>query len=244
MIFGFNTDIRVGENVFHVQSEARVQDLVLETQVFQHGHCIGKRVVPYTMDTDEAVQELLRAQHRWIIDSARDGFLEDALQLQVSLAELTPAAQPKARPSTPSAVPERPSQVQTAKAGPSVVPSSAKPAEKRVIAPDWWPVIRPSARNLTSLRIEFLGAPRMELGVVVLQFCLFLGKKRAGGVGLTAAWTDDPTRNVAQSTAGADGVAIMRVPYSSLAETSTLTVSAAMGDTISSKRFRIRFETH
>jgi hypothetical protein len=47
MIFGFNTDIRHADTVYHVQSEAREADQSLQTQVFVKGRCIGKRAVPY-----------------------------------------------------------------------------------------------------------------------------------------------------------------------------------------------------
>jgi hypothetical protein len=47
MIFGFNTDVRLGEVIFHVQSEARHKELLLQTQVFVKGQCIGKCASPY-----------------------------------------------------------------------------------------------------------------------------------------------------------------------------------------------------
>ncbi|PYX39799.1 MAG: hypothetical protein DMG81_08415 [Acidobacteria bacterium] len=43
MIFGFNTDVKQGDTVYHVQSEARENELILQTQVFVRGRCIGKR---------------------------------------------------------------------------------------------------------------------------------------------------------------------------------------------------------
>ena len=43
MIFGFNTDIKHEDTVYHVQSEARENELTLQTQVFVRGRCIGKR---------------------------------------------------------------------------------------------------------------------------------------------------------------------------------------------------------
>jgi hypothetical protein len=47
MIFGFNTDIRHEDTIYHVQSEAREGEHLLQTQVFVKGRCIGKRAVPY-----------------------------------------------------------------------------------------------------------------------------------------------------------------------------------------------------
>jgi hypothetical protein len=242
MIFGFNTDIRVGDNVVHVQSEARTQENVLETQVFLHGHCIGKRVVPYERERDEAVQERLRAQHKWIIEAARDGFLEDALNLTSPIAELT--ERPQATEQKPAediaafahAVVEEQPAIPLAPAV-SLASSSAAKAE----------VAKPVAKEETfnpNLRIEFLGAPRIERGIVVLQFCIFIGSHSAPDVQIYAAWSDEPDRVVARSSSGSDGVGTMRVPYSSAAETTTLSVTARNEEGIARKRFRIRFETH
>jgi len=47
MIFGFNTDIRHQDTVYHVQSEAREGAQLLQTQVFVRGRCIGKRAISY-----------------------------------------------------------------------------------------------------------------------------------------------------------------------------------------------------
>jgi hypothetical protein len=241
MIFGFNTDIRVGDNVVHVQSEARTQEYVLETQVFLHGHCIGKRVVPYEPERDEAVQERLRAQHKWIIEAARDGFLEDALNLTSPIAELNQrpqaddqkavediAAYAHAVVEEQPVVPSAPAIPQT---GSAAKPEVAKsPVKEEKFNPN--------------LRIEFLGAPRIERGIVVLQFCIFIGSHSAPDVQIYAAWSDEPERVVTRSSSGSDGVGTMRVPYSSAAETTTLTVTAKTEEGIARKRFRIRFETH
>jgi hypothetical protein len=85
MIFGFNTDVRYGDTVFHVQSEPRLGERLLETQVFVGGLCLGKRAISYAdradrLDfSDEQVQELLRAQHRAVIEAAREGQLHQML---------------------------------------------------------------------------------------------------------------------------------------------------------------------
>jgi hypothetical protein len=55
MIFGFNTDIRHEDTVYHVQSEAREGEHLLQTQVFVRGRCIGKRAIPYGPNSPEAI---------------------------------------------------------------------------------------------------------------------------------------------------------------------------------------------
>src|SRR6202789_302262 len=80
MIFGFNTDIRHEDTVYHVQSEAREAEHLLQTQVFVRGRCIGKRAIPYGPEAEKGVQsndqdmdKRLRELHREVLDAIRDG---------------------------------------------------------------------------------------------------------------------------------------------------------------------------
>jgi hypothetical protein len=109
MIFGFNTDIRHDDTVYHVQSEAREGEQLLQTQVFVRGRCIGKRAVSWTAaaanaaaqnssaapaqsdpsgqsadanqspSKDQDKEKLLRDLHREVLDAIRDGRLESVL---------------------------------------------------------------------------------------------------------------------------------------------------------------------
>src|SRR5437588_10331327 len=82
MIFGFNTDIKHEDTIYHVQSEAREGEMLLQTQVFVKGRCIGKRATPYAEQaksavfTDQKKEGILRDQHRLVLDAIRDGRLE------------------------------------------------------------------------------------------------------------------------------------------------------------------------
>lgn len=82
MIFGFNTDIKHEDTVYHVQSEAREGDTLLQTQVFVRGRCIGKRATPYADQaqrpdfTAQQKEQILREQHRLVLDAIREGRLE------------------------------------------------------------------------------------------------------------------------------------------------------------------------
>jgi len=81
MIFGFNTDERYDETIYHVQSEARESELLLQTQVFVRGRCIGKRATSYAEQTREGLgdsqkEQMLREQHRLVLDALREGRLE------------------------------------------------------------------------------------------------------------------------------------------------------------------------
>lgn len=83
MIFGFNTDVKHGDKVYHVQSEAREAELLLQSQVFVRGRCIGKRATSYAERsaddafTDQQKEQVLRDQHRAMLDAIREGRLEE-----------------------------------------------------------------------------------------------------------------------------------------------------------------------
>jgi len=86
MIFGFNTDVQHEGTVYHVQSEAREGDQLLQTQVFVKGRCIGKRAVPYGASAaeskadpphnDQDPEKMLRELHREMLEAIRDGKLD------------------------------------------------------------------------------------------------------------------------------------------------------------------------
>lgn len=86
MIFGFNTDVKVGDTVYHVQSEARTADLLLQTMIFVRGTCIGKHGSSYAEQSsdrnfsDQMIHELLKEQHRNVVQMVRDGRLNEFLR--------------------------------------------------------------------------------------------------------------------------------------------------------------------
>jgi hypothetical protein len=84
MIFGFNTDVKAADDVvYHVQSEARVNDLLLQTQIFVKGHCIGKRASSYAElavqpnFSNEEMHEMLKAQHRMMLEGVKAGKMQE-----------------------------------------------------------------------------------------------------------------------------------------------------------------------
>ncbi len=86
MIFGFNTDVKHGETLYHVQSEARQAAHLLQTMVFVSGRCVGKRATSYTEYattpefSEDRMHELLKEQHLFVVDAIKEGKLEVALQ--------------------------------------------------------------------------------------------------------------------------------------------------------------------
>ncbi len=84
MIFGFNTDVKHGDTIYHVQSEARENERLLQTQVFVRGRCVGKKATSYASRSDATFgdtqkEQQLREQHRLVLDAIREGKLEQAL---------------------------------------------------------------------------------------------------------------------------------------------------------------------
>jgi hypothetical protein len=85
MIFGFNTDVKHGDTIYHVQSEARESELLLQTQVFVRGRCIGKKATSYaplasqTQSGDTNKEQQLREQHRLVLDAIREGKMDSIL---------------------------------------------------------------------------------------------------------------------------------------------------------------------
>jgi hypothetical protein len=105
MIFGFNTDVKHGDTIYHVQSEARESELLLQTQVFVRGRCVGKKAVSYAgwaaepplaespgepkteprgdsktePRGDSKKEQRLREQHREVLEAIREGRLENVL---------------------------------------------------------------------------------------------------------------------------------------------------------------------
>jgi hypothetical protein len=86
MIFGFNTDVKVGDTVYHVQSEARKADQLLQTQVFVRGRCIGKKATSYAEKVsspefnDDRMHEMLKSQHKTILEAVRENRAEGLLE--------------------------------------------------------------------------------------------------------------------------------------------------------------------
>lgn len=85
MIFGFNTDVKHGDTIYHVQSEAREGELKLQTQVFVRGRCIGKKAISYASSAnqpqfgDPQKEQQLRELHRTVLDAIREGKLDNVL---------------------------------------------------------------------------------------------------------------------------------------------------------------------
>lgn len=87
-IFGYNTDVKHAEVVYHVQSEARQNDLLLQTLIYVKGQCVGKQAFSYAAQTlqpdfsEAAIHDLLKGQHKRMVDAIQEGRMDAVLVLQ------------------------------------------------------------------------------------------------------------------------------------------------------------------
>lgn len=94
MIFGFNTDVKHAETVYHVQSEARQNDLLLQSQVFVKGRCIGKKAVSYAHlaskpdFSEEQMHDMLKAQHKSMVDAIRAGNVDSLFVNEIDIEDV------------------------------------------------------------------------------------------------------------------------------------------------------------
>ena len=82
MSSGFNTDVRVGDQLYHVQTEDRGPNrLAIDTAVYQQGRVLHRRSSDYAEFaasdefTPETLHQRVEQQHRAIIEELRSGAL-------------------------------------------------------------------------------------------------------------------------------------------------------------------------
>jgi hypothetical protein len=99
MSSGFNTDVRVGDQIFHVQTEDRgPSHPVIDTAVYQNGRVVLRRSSNYQEFAaspefaPEAVRQRVEGQHRAVIEDLRSG----------TIAVPAPPAPPPAQPAIPA----------------------------------------------------------------------------------------------------------------------------------------------
>ena len=83
MLFGHNTDVKVGDAVYHVQTEDRgTPNALIDTTVYCRGRVLHRRTNNYLdlMPLDHAHEEILRKriddQHRVVTEELRSGVLK------------------------------------------------------------------------------------------------------------------------------------------------------------------------
>jgi hypothetical protein len=99
MSSGFNTDVKVGEQVFHVQTEDRgPAHPIIDTAVYQNGRILHRRAFNYSelsrsdSFTAEDLSFRVEEQHRSVIEDVRSGALDSEI---ASASAATQATRPR-----------------------------------------------------------------------------------------------------------------------------------------------------
>ena len=100
MVFGHNSNLKLGNVTFHVQTEDRgASHALLDTTVYYHGRVLHRRtknyfdLLPLNEDREQALKLRLEEQHRTVMEEIRSGVLE-----------LPIPADPPGQPPTPASV--------------------------------------------------------------------------------------------------------------------------------------------
>jgi len=110
MVFGHNTNLKLGANVFHIQTEDRGEPhALIDTTVYYRGRVLHRRtnnyfdLLPMDEDRSQALRIRVEEQHRTVIEELRSG----ALQLPIPADSLLtpPAVPPPSQPVTSAALP-------------------------------------------------------------------------------------------------------------------------------------------
>jgi hypothetical protein len=105
MLFGHNTNVKVSEITFHVQTEDRgTTNALIDTTVYFQGRVLHRRtnnyfdLLPLNPDSEQALKLRLDEQHRAVVEELRTGALQLALPQE---AKPTAAAGVSNAPSVP-----------------------------------------------------------------------------------------------------------------------------------------------
>jgi hypothetical protein len=92
MIFGFNTDVSGSGAMYHVQTEDRgAKNSVIDSMVYMGGKIVERVRTSYSAEvaTQAEIEEMVRAQHRQIVESIRSGTYSPSGQQSASEMRLS-----------------------------------------------------------------------------------------------------------------------------------------------------------
>lgn len=93
-IFGFNTNVERDGVTYHVESQARQIDLLLQSMIFLKGQCVGKHAFSYAAMSfqpgfsEAAMHDLLKTQHKSVIDALQHGPPEKVLHMSGEIEDV------------------------------------------------------------------------------------------------------------------------------------------------------------
>ena len=110
MVFGHNSNLKVGSITFHVQTEDRGEaNALLDTTVYYRGRVLHRRtnnyfdLLPLNEDRQQALKLRLEEQHRTVMDEIRSGTLELPIPPEPAPLPAKPPA-PPAQATQPAAL--------------------------------------------------------------------------------------------------------------------------------------------
>jgi hypothetical protein len=105
MVFGHNTNLKLGSVTLHIQTEDRGEPhRLIDTMVYFHGRVLHRRTTPYAdllplnEEREQALGVRVDEQHRTIIEEIRSGALKLEIPAEV---RMPPQAQPATTPVEP-----------------------------------------------------------------------------------------------------------------------------------------------
>ena len=101
MIFGYNTDVKSGNTVYHVQTEDRGEkNPVIDSVIYVKGQIVERRRTPYdpAQTAPERLQEMMKQQHRSLVEVIRGGSYAPPGAEEPAAAAAVAAAAPAAAP--------------------------------------------------------------------------------------------------------------------------------------------------
>jgi len=108
MIFGHNTNVKVGDATFHVQTEDRGEShALIDTTVYCQGRVLHRRthnyfdLLPLNDDTRHALKLRLDDQHRVVLEEIRSGKLHLVVPAPPPAPPRAAAVPPKPAPAAP-----------------------------------------------------------------------------------------------------------------------------------------------
>lgn len=112
MLFGHNSDVKVGTSIYHVQTEDRgTTTALIDTTVYLQGRVLHRRtnnyldLLPLDAHREVVLRERIDAQHRTVTEEIRNGALK--LTVTPGVAPAAGSAQ-KAAPGAASGIPAQP----------------------------------------------------------------------------------------------------------------------------------------
>ncbi len=263
-VFGFNTDIRYADTVYHVQTEAHEAELMVQTAVFVRGRCIEKQETSYAHEaaspgfSEGAVHQILTQQHKMVVNFIREGKLKSLGSLAkasvpASTSEVVNSAA-AVETTIPSKmyVPTPPMMKETAATGTDDdilgVSSSAESWSKPTSQPGPVEVPKPPVAPVTAanpeLKLEWLSSESAFKGdSVFMKYRLTLGSRGIEGAKLVARLEVSGVPSAyARTVTDCEGEAEVTLKVSAAAKASnaiSITVQATHAGQSTARRFRL-----